>query len=353
MRRATKRRARLFLGVWLIGTLLGIVYGGLTGLIFRLPVLPRILLGAIDGAAITTPIAVMEIFLLRSRWGRPLQGSAFLVSFGVKWLIYALIITTVIVGGPGARVLGLPPDGEPLQNPLVRLALVFSVVATFAFLFVLELRQIVGSRNLRNIVLGRYHRPRVEERFFLFIDIAGSTSLAERLGPFAVHRFLAAVFSLASEPIDDYGGEIYQYVGDGMVVTWTMGEARGDARPIACFFAIVAALEQAAPAFEGEFGVAPRLRAALHAGTVISGEIGETKRDIVFHGDVMNTAARLEQATREMDRHFLVSADALNRLIETDRYVLHPLGPRVVRGRAAPVEVYAVEAANPFPRAKG
>jgi len=266
------------------------------------------------------------------------------VTLGVKWLIYATIITTVIAVGPGARVLSLPPSAAPLQNPLVRLALAFSVVATFAFLFVLELQQIVGSRNLRNIVLGRYHRPRAEERFFLFVDVAGSTSLAERIGPAAVHRFLDGVFRLASDPIGDHGGEIYQYVGDEMVVTWTAAEERVDARPIACFFAIEAALEEVAPEFEREFGVAPRLRAALHAGPVISGEIGDSKRDIVFHGDVLNTAARLEQATRDLDRRFLVTTDALGRLAGTERYVLEPLGPRALRGRAAPVEVYAVGA---------
>ena len=171
-------------------------------------------------------------------------------------------------------------------------------------------------------MLGRHHRPRSEDRFFLFVDVEGSTSLAERIGPTAVHRFLDSVFRLASDPIGDHGGEIYQYVGDEMVVTWTAAEARGDARPIACFFAIVAALEDVAPTFEREFGVAPRLRAALHAGPVISGEVGES----------------------DLDRRFLVSSDALSRLAATERYALEPLGPQALRGRAAPVDVYAVGA---------
>jgi adenylate cyclase len=106
----------------------------------------------------------------------------------------------------------------------------------------------------------------------------------------------------------------------------------------------VAALEKAAPEFARDFGVAPRLRAALHAGPVISGEIGDIKRDIVFHGDVMNTAARLEQATRDLDRPFLASADALGRLTGTERYALEPLGSQALRGRAAPLEVDAVGA---------
>jgi len=65
---------------------------------------------------------------------------------------------------------------------------------------------------------------------------------------------------------------------------------------------------------------------------------------VVFHGDVMNTAARLEQATRDLDRRFLASADALSRLTRTERYALELLGPQTLRGRAAPIDVYAVEA---------
>jgi len=344
MRRATKRRVQLFLRLLLVGTLIGVAYGGLIGLTFRGTVLINSLIGAIDGATITAVIAAVEIFLLRTRWGRPLQQAPFLVTFGVKWLVYGVVIMVVNACSLGQRVLGLALSAAPLDESLELLGAFFSFVAAFVVLLGFEIGQIVGPRNLRNIVLGRYHRPRTEERFFLFVDVEGSTSLAERIGPTAVHRFLDGVFRLASDPIGDHGGEIYQYVGDEMVVTWTAAEARGDARPIACFFAIVAALEAVAPAFEREFGVAPRLRAALHAGPVISGEIGESKRDIVFHGDVMNTAARLEQATRDLDRRFLVSSDALSRLAATERYALEPLGPQALRGRAAPVDVYAVGA---------
>jgi len=344
MRQMTARRLRLYRRVVLIGTLTGIAYGVLIGLVFNLPVFIHGLVGAIDATLIAASVSATEIFVLPSRWGRPLQRAPFLVMFGVKWLVYAAIITTVVVGGPGAHLAGMPTSATPLQNPLVRLGLLFSAVATFAFLFVFELQQIVGGRNLRNVVLGRYHRPRVEERFFLFVDIVGSTSLAERLGPISVHRFLGGVFRVASEPISDHGGEIYQYVGDEMVVTWPAAEAREEARPIACFFAIATALEEASADFVREFGVAPRLRAALHAGPVIAGEIGETKRDIVFHGDVMNTAARLEGATRDLERGFLASADAVSRLARTERYALELLGPQTLRGRAAPIDVYAVEA---------
>jgi len=167
--------------------------------------------------------------------------------------------------------------------------------------FVFEISPIVGTRNLRNILLGRHHRPRVEERFFLFVDVEGSTSVAERIGPAAVHRFLDGVFRLASDPIGDHGGQIYQYVDDEMVVTWTAAEARVAARPIACFFAIVAVLQEGGVEVRAGVwrGAAPESGALR---PVISGEIGDSKRDIVLHGDVINTAACLEQATRGLDR---------------------------------------------------
>jgi class 3 adenylate cyclase len=60
----------------------------------------------------------------------------------------------------------------------------------------------------------------------------------------------------------------------------------------------------------------------------------------------MNTAARLEQATRDLDREFLVSDEALARLNGRERYVLEPLGPRSLRGREGPVEIYAVTRAR-------
>ena len=337
MNSGARRRMRLFLWFLLCGMLAGAVYSGLVNLTITGRGLVGILVGAINGAAITTAIAGAEIFFLASRRGLSVQHAPFLVMFGVKWLLYSLVITAVIVGSLGERVLGLPPGAATL-TPLSR---AFSFAATFGFLFIFEISSIVGRRTLGNIVFGRYNRPQSEERFFLFVDIAGSTALAERVGPAAVHRFLNEVFRLASGPIDDYRGEIYQYVGDEMVVTWTVAAGQRDARPIACLFAIRTALDGAAPRFRREFGVAPTLRAALHAGPVISGEVGGSKRDIVFHGDVMNTTARLEQATRDLDRPFIVSADALGRLSDTNRYVLEPLGLQTLRGRAAPVEVYA------------
>ena len=169
-------------------------------------------------------------------------------------------------------------------------------------------------------------------------------SHAERIGPDAVHRFLGEVFRLASDPIDDHRGEVYQYVGDEIVISWTVAEGRDGARPLVCLLAIEQALDQAAPEFEREFGAVPHLRAALPAGPVITGEVAGSRRAIVYHGDVMNTTSRIEQATRDLERPFLVSGDALERLADLEGFAREDLGLQPLRGRAAAMHVYAVAA---------
>lgn len=344
MTSGTRRRLRLFLRMLSASALVGVGFGTAVGHFFPQAggPLTGALVGALTALMVAATVGGSEIFLMRTRPGRALEQAPFLVTLLVKSLVYGTVITVIQVGDIAARLAGLSSAAGPSLDSVALVSTLFSFAVTLAFMFVMQVGRIVGRRTLRDWILGRYHRPRIEERFFLFVDVVGSTALAERIGPAAVHRFLDRVFRLASDPIDDHRGEIYQYVGDEMVVTWTLADGRPAARPIACFLAIRAALAEAAQDFERDLGARPSVRAALHAGAVIAGEVGDQKRDIVFHGDVMNTAARLEQATRDLDRGFLVSADALARLEGSTPYEREDLGPRVLRGRAAPVHVYAV-----------
>jgi adenylate cyclase len=334
----TTRRLWLLGRVVVAGILLGSTYGILLNYAAYGAPLFGVPIGAIHGFLLSATIGWVEIFGTRTRPGRVIEQAPFLVTLIVKGLIYGSMIAFVNIVEPGTRLLRVPRGVESLQL----VSVVFSFAATWAFIFMLQISQIIGGRTLRDWVLGRYHRPRREERYFLFVDIAGSTALAERIGPVGVHEFLNRVFVLASDPVDDHRGEIYQYVGDEMVITWTEAEGRPGGRPIACFAAIETALEAAAPEFARDFGIAPRVRGALHVGPVIVGEVGGRKRDIVFHGDVMNTTSRLEQVARELDRRLVVSADAIGRLAGAEHYLLEDLGARVLRGRTSLVQIYAV-----------
>jgi adenylate cyclase len=77
---------------------------------------------------------------------------------------------------------------------------------------------------------------------------------------------------------------------------------------------------------------------------VITGEVGGSRRAIVYHGDVMNTTARIEQATRDLERQFLVSGDAMERLGDLRGVTLDDLGLQRLRVRTAAMHLYAVTA---------
>jgi len=338
MRIGTRRRLGVLGRIVVASVLLGSIYGGLLNVAAYGTPSYGVPIGAIHGFLLSSTIGLLEIFGTRSRLGRVVEQAPFLVTLLVKGLVYGSLIAFVNVVEPGTWLLGVPRGTGRLQL----VSAVFSFVATAAFIFMLQISQIIGQRTLRDWVLGRYHRPRHEDRFFLFIDIAGSTTLAERIGPIAVHRFLNGVFLQAADPVDDYRGEIHQYVGDEMVITWLERDGRPGGRPIGCFAAIEAALEAVAPDFLRDFGAAPRVRGALHFGPVVVGEVGGRKRDIVFHGDAMNTTSRLEQMARELNRSLVVSADAWRRLLDAHEWVVEDLGTHVLRGRASPLQVYAV-----------
>jgi adenylate cyclase len=298
------------------------------------------LIGIVDGVLIAGCIAGIEIFALRTGPLREISRLPFALVLALKSLVYGAIVVGVLVAQPGERLAGVSTlyDASDLARTVG-----FSLVVATTFIVLFQAAGLVGYRTFRHLLLGRYRLPRLERRFFLFIDVVGSTALAERLGPLPAHQFLSRVFTLAAEPIAACQGEIYQYVGDEIVVTWTERDGSLEGRPVRCFFEVRAALAVRAKRFRDRFGVQPELRAALHLGEVTVGEVGQERRAIVFHGDVMNTTARLEQATREIDCRFIASAEALSALGPLSNIALRDLGALTLRGRREPLHAFAVD----------
>jgi adenylate cyclase len=335
-------------------SILGLAFGLAAGATLIRPPLAGALFGAVsavtDFVAGMALIGALEIFLPRTDFGRRLFARPFLVVVLGKAAAYLAVVGLVIGGRLGPQVAAFAASPEAAPQLAAQAAAAFPrdlliVIASLITVLLVLLRhaaQIVGERSFRDIMSGRYHRPRAEERFFLFVDVVGSTPVAERLGPLAVHRYLDRVFQVASDAVDTHDGEVFQYVGDEMVVTWTVEEGRIEARPLACLFAVESALCLEARTFEREFGTVPTIRAALHAGEVVTGEIGGSRRAIVFHGDVMNVTSRIESATRTLARNYLVSEVALARMQDCGRYALEDLGPQRLRGREGLIRVYGV-----------
>src|SRR5207237_9196138 len=79
---------------------------------------------------------------------------------------------------------------------------------------------VIGVETLFHLTIGTYHRPVVEKKVLMFLDINDSTALAERLGAIEMKSFLGKFLFDISAPITNNGGNIYLYKGDGLIPLW-------------------------------------------------------------------------------------------------------------------------------------
>jgi class 3 adenylate cyclase len=217
----------------------------------------------------------------------------------------------------------------------------FAFAGSILFGAVYELVRLVGGRAFLNVILGRYRHPIREQRVLLFLDLVGSTTLAEQLGELRVQELLTRFFFDIDTAIVAHGGEVHAYVGDEVIVTWPI-EATSARRPIDCVFAIEDRIAELAAYYISEFGLVPNFRAGLHAGPVVISECGESRPQVAYFGDTMNVTARLQERCKEAGRNLLVSGDLLRLLDPGKDFAIEPLGPTQLRGRKAEVEVFAV-----------
>lgn len=192
-----------------------------------------------------------------------------------------------------------------------------------------------GPGNFRNLLLGRYFHPRTEKRIFMFLDIRSSTTIAERIGDEQYFRFIHDFINDATPAILYTKGEIYQYVGDEIVVSWTMPNGLIDNNCINCFFEIQDTIQAKREQYLKLFKHVPEFKAGLHYGDVITGEIGTIKKEIAFSGDVLNTASRIQSECNKHQVDFLLSDELLNLLKLSEKYNVKRIGTIQLRGKAA------------------
>ncbi len=125
-------------------------------------------------------------------------------------------------------------------------------------------------------------------------------------------------------------------------MTWPAERGARNAACVECVFAVEDALSRRRARYLAEFGAEPRLRAALHAGPLIVGEMGDVKREIVMLGDTMNTTARIESACRTMAKDYIASGPVLRLSSLPPGVSAESLGTVALRGKESEVELFAL-----------
>ncbi|HET7002185.1 MAG TPA: adenylate/guanylate cyclase domain-containing protein [Puia sp.] len=205
-----------------------------------------------------------------------------------------------------------------------------------------EINQNLGQGILNNFFTGKYHSPKEEERIFMFLDMKSSTTIAEDMGHLRYFEMLKQYFSDLTNPIIQYFGEIYQYVGDEIVVTWTLKNGILNNRCIECFFEMKRVIHSQRTKYQHQFGLVPEFKAGLHFGKVITGEIGEIKKEIIFTGDVLNTTARIQSLCNGYGVDLLVSGQLMKKLDLRPPSQMKAMGENELRGRDEKIVLFTI-----------
>ena len=208
--------------------------------------------------------------------------------------------------------------------------------------FYSEVSESIGLPVLNNFFTGKYHDPVEEERIYMFLDMKSSTTIAEHLGHVKYFEMLRKYYADISDPIIEYSGEIYQYVGDEIVVSWKPRNGLHNNNCIQCFFAMKAALKEHAEEYNEKFGLLPEFKAGFHFGKVTTGEIGVIKKEIIFTGDVLNTTARIQGLCNAYKVDVLISGDLVKRLDLNAQFHIKTLGENELRGRGEKIEIFTI-----------
>jgi adenylate cyclase len=195
-----------------------------------------------------------------------------------------------------------------ISHPLARIAEIFALRRVATTL----LSTYVGRDSGARILQGRILRGDVEllQAVIWFSDLRGFTELSSRSSPRAVIDVLNELFECQVRAIEEHGGEVLKFIGDGLLAIFALtSEAEVGRR---CADALAAASDAfEALAARNERAPEPiRFGLALHVGEVAYGNVGGASRlDFTAIGPAVNLAARLEGLTSKLDRRIVLSSD--------------------------------------------
>ncbi len=209
-------------------------------------------------------------------------------------------------------------------------------------LFYAEISENIGHGILLNFFTGKYHAPTEEKRIFMFADMKSSTAIAEKLGHIQYFELLKEYYNDLSDAIIAYSGEIYQYIGDEIVVSWKYIDGVENNNCIKCFYAMKEDLGKRADWYLEKFGVQPDFKAGFHYGNVTTGEIGALKKEIIFTGDVLNATARIQGLCNEYNADILISGDLMKSLHLDPEMQIKSVGKNELKGKTKTIELFTI-----------
>lgn len=248
-------------------------------------------------------------------------------------VIFSVAVVFVVIFYMKGNFEGVFRNFEFLFSRLFLVGMLFGLGLALIFNFFYILNTLIGKNILGKLFIGMYRKPIEVDRVFMFLDIKSSTAIAEKIGHIKFLSLVNDFFYDITEPVFQTKGEIYKYVGDEAIITWKSKDAVLDSNCVKCFYLIHQSIQKKADYYQNKYGVVPEFKAGLHGGLAVTGELGYTKREIAFMGDVLNTTARIEEACKTYNEPFLISDELVTKMTHQNHYRFTEVGKEKLRGK--------------------
>jgi adenylate cyclase len=223
-----------------------------------------------------------------------------------------------------------------------QIGVLISFIAILSIQFAGMINALLGKNVLFNIITARYHKPHEVDKIVMFLDIKGSTAIAEKIGHGKFLSLLNDFFFDISEATLITKGEIYKYVGDEAIVLWNIKDGVKNNNCIRFFHLIKEKIQKNKEKYLKKYGIIPEFKAGIHCGRIIVGEMGLLKKEIAYIGDVLNTTARIESMCKDLRASFISSKDLIDLLHDKERLDIKSAGLFNLRGKENEQELFII-----------
>jgi adenylate cyclase len=230
-------------------------------------------------------------------------------------------------------------------TPVYTLSIVtYFIVAILSINFILQVNRKFGPGNLVKLITGKYCVPQIENRIFMFMDLRGSTAIAEKLGHQKYSKLMQSCFHDLTDIVIKYNASIYQYVGDEVVLCWETSAGLKNISCIKAYFEFNNILFSREKYYMSNFGIMPYFKCGIDCGEVTVAEIGDIKREIAYHGDVLNRAARIEKFCTPQNKRMLISEYFEKILpLNMNGFSKEIIGEFELKGKKEKIRIYSID----------
>jgi adenylate cyclase len=355
-----KHPIRSFVGVqftfWIFANLLlGIIFHLQSLLITEIYPLPQIvgfriilIVAIIFGLFYGTVLGLCDYYLDKSFFKNHSLGKLIILKVAISFIVLTVLIAIIkyiiapLFFGSFFNTVSFKQNNK-FWHLLFALIAVYYFFMSLLINFINQVNKKYGPGVLIPLLLGKYRSPREEEKIFMFMDLNASTTIAEKLGHLKYSEFIRDSFQDINLIVSSFNAEIYQYVGDEIVLTWQLHDGMNNLSCLRFFFECERKLQERKEHYLANYGTIPSFKAGVHLGKVTVVEIGDIKRDIAYHGDTLNTTARILSLCNEYQKKILISDNIFNYYNNDARLVIERLGKIKLRGKEQEVEIASIQ----------